>query len=153
MPSRSVPRSRLPLPGSAVGPGANRPGAPRFGPFARANFRVAIDARDIGLCFVSALHWGDSDSDPALRQTVTLRRAVGQDRTLFDWRRAIASGKDDARVVTVVLLDTASGDRISAWELADARALRWSGPELDAFSNEIAFEELEITYTEVVWRD
>lgn len=151
---------RIPVPGRIITPGARDPaprppaGPLRSGPFARASFRVAIGEQEIGLCAVSALHWGDGKgTDPALRQTVTLRRAVGQDRTLFEWRRTIAGGKDDPRTVTVVLLDGPGGDPVSAWQLANARAVRWSGPELDAFSDGIAFEELEITYEEIVWQD
>lgn len=128
-------------------------GSMRTGPFLRNSFRVFIGEREIGLCSVSAAHWGDgTNSDPELRQTVMMRRAVSQDRTLYDWRRGIGSGKDDSRTVTVVLLDEPGGDPVIAWEFAKARAVRWSGPELDAFSSGFAFEELEITYEDIVWR-
>jgi len=108
---------------------------------------VSIGEREIGLCWVSAPHWGDGkSSDPALRATVILRRAVGQDRTLYDWRRGIGSGKDDPRTVTLLLLDRPRGDPVIRWDLTNSRAVRWSGPELDAFSSGIALEELEIKY-------
>jgi hypothetical protein len=149
---RSIGRRVKPVPEI---PGRKPPdGSLRAGPFPRNSFRVSIAEREIGLCAVSAPHWGDGrNSDPALRPTMTLRRAVGQDRTLYEWRRQIGSGKDDPRTVTVILLDGPGGDPVIAWDLANARAVRWSGPELDAFSSEPAFEELEITYEDIVWRD
>lgn len=129
-------------------------GRVRSGPFARNAFRVWIGHCEIGLCAVSAPHWGDGkSSDPALRPTMTLRRAVGQDRTLYAWRRRIASGTDDPRNVTVALLEAPGGKPVCAWDFANARPVRWSGPELDAFSGAVAFEELEISYEDIVWLD
>lgn len=143
---------------NATGPGRrpvpDRPAPARAGPVACTNFRVFIGGAEIGLCAVSPLHWGeDACGETAPAGRVTLRRAVGRDRRLFDWRRALAHGRDDARTVVIVLLDGAGGDPVSAWTLADARPVRWSGPELDALSNGIAFEELEITYEDMTWQD
>lgn len=143
--------------GRAVGPlpdASKHRRLQRAGPFSRSSFIVRIDECQIGLCSVSAPHWGVGYSiDPTLRPTVILRRAVGQDRTLYDWRHQIDSVKDDPRTVTVILLDCPGGTPVNVWDLAIARAVRWSGPELDAFSNAVAFEELEITYEKIIWRD
>ena len=123
------------------------------GPYGRMSFRVVIDDIEIGLCHVSALHWLDeANADPELRQAVTLRRAVGADRTLYRWRAIHASGKDSPRQVTVMLLAGPGGKPVGIWRLVDARPIRWTGPELDAMSDGIAYEELEIGYERIDWR-
>lgn len=149
---------RFPLPGRLGEPGLQEPGVPppstpvRKGPFSRACFRVLIGEDEIALSHVSSLHWEEGEkTDPALRRRVTLRRAVGQDRTLFEWRRAAALGRGQPHTVTVILLDAPGGEPVSQWQLVDARPVRWSGPEFDAFSDGIAFEELDITYESIIW--
>ena len=122
-------------------------------PLARAHFRVFIDDKEIGLASVSALHWGDEGcADPEIKQTVVLRRAVGADKTLYRWRRAVARGKDDERCVTIAQLDSPDGRPVNIWQLERAVAIRWTGPALDARSPDIAFEELEIHYESIAWR-
>jgi phage tail-like protein len=76
-----------------------------------------------------------------------LRRALAAQATeLFDWRR-----NGDARAVTIQQLDAASGRVVNAWRLENARPLKWTGPSLNAASNDVAMEELELVYDELVW--
>lgn len=102
---------------------------------------------------VSPLHLPDGKhGDPDIRQTVTLRRAVGQSRVLFDWNRTCRAGRNDRRTVTIALLDAPDGNPVGIWLLRNAHAVRWSGPDLDALENGIATEELEIAYETIDWR-
>ena len=122
-------------------------------PIARAHFRVFIDGREVGVRSVSPLHWADPDaSDPDAAQRVVLRRAASTDRTFFDWRQAVAAGRPDVRTVTVAALEGPGGRPVAIWRLEGATATRWSGPSLDAMSDEIACEELEVRYESVAWR-
>lgn len=122
-------------------------------PLPRMHFRVFIDAEEIDLVSVSPLHLPDGEStDPAIRQTVTLRRAVGPSRMLYDWNQSRVFKKDDRRVVTIVLLDQAGGRPANIWQLVNARPVRWSGPDLNAMENGVAVEEIEITYDNINWR-
>ncbi len=67
-------------------------------PYFRANFRVFIADKEIGIHSISPLELEDSDRlDGEVLRTVTLRRAVSQDRSLYAWRAAISAGKDDGR--------------------------------------------------------
>ena len=54
--------------------------------------------------------------------------------------------------MTIVQLDAADGDPVNIWQLEDAVAIRWTGPDLDARSSGIAFEELELRYESIAWR-
>jgi phage tail-like protein len=40
---------------------------------------------------------------------------------------------------------------VNAWRLENARPLKWTGPSLNAASNDVAMEELELVYDELVW--
>jgi phage tail-like protein len=81
---------------------------------------------------------------------VVLRRALSRDTTLFDWRPTIVDGKSDRRTVTIHQLERAGG-RIASWRLVRAWPCRWSGPGLNALESGIAFEEVELTYDDLVW--
>ncbi len=121
-------------------------------PYSRGNFRVFIANKEIGIHSISPLGLEGTDRpDGENVQTVTLRRAVSQDHSLYLWRAAIVAGKDDARDVTIVQLTGPDGKAVNIWRLRTAVPLRWSGPDFDAQSTEIAFEEIEVTYDRIQW--
>jgi phage tail-like protein len=91
---------------------------------------------------------------PANRHApVVLRRSISTDRALFDWRRRVVDGKDDRRDVTILQLSAPGGEVVNAWKLVGARPSRWSGPAFDALHDDIAMEEIELTYDDLVWLD
>ncbi len=121
-----------------------------------ANFWLMVGDEQIALQSISALHdvmqdvmQGDAES--SFRQTVTLRRAVTQDKRLYAWYRDAKLGKKRDDEVTVVQLDTPGGEPINAWRLENAQPVRWSGPVFHAQSNDIAMEELELRYDAIIW--
>jgi hypothetical protein len=122
-------------------------------PLPKAHFRVHLGKEEVGVESITPLHWaGPGHGDPELQQTVTLRRAVGADRTFFKWREAVASGKQDVRDVTISQLSTPAGKAVNEWLLKRATAVRWSGPDFHALSGDIAYEELELRYESITWR-
>ncbi len=118
----------------------------------KAHFRVHIGSEEVRVESITPLHWaGPGHGDPAVQQTVTFRRAVADDRTFFEWRAAVASGRSDVRDVTISQLGTPAGKTVNRWRLKSATAVRWSGPDFHARSDEIAYEELEVRYESIVW--
>ena len=121
-----------------------------------SHFRVLIGRREVGFCDVSRI---TSATDVALPpeerapsfETVVLRRSLTQSTELYDWRRNIVAGKRDRRVVTIQQLDSAGGEIVNAWRLEGAWPCRWSGPAFDAAANDVALEELELCFDDVVW--
>lgn len=102
---------------------------------------------------VSALHeLVDGEADPALRQRVVLRRAVGTDRSWHEWYHAALADKACERTVTVAQLDRPDGRAVNVWRLIDARPVRWTGPYFDALGSDFAMEELEVRYASIRWR-
>ena len=60
-------------------------------------------------------------------------------------------GKDGRRAVLIHQLDAAGGGVVNSWRLEGAWPCRWSGPSFDAAANDIAIEELELAYEDLVW--
>lgn len=122
-------------------------------PLPKAHFRVHLGKDEVGVESITPLHWLDAGhGNPDLHQTVTLRRAIGSDRSFFKWREAVASGRQDVRDVTISQLSIPAGRPVNEWLLKGATAIRWSGPDFHARSGEIAYEELELRYESIIWR-
>jgi phage tail-like protein len=117
-----------------------------------AHFRVRIGERDVPIQSMTALHdLIASEADPDLRMTITLRRAVGGDRFLFNWYRDTALGKNTAAPVTIMLLNRPDGEVVNRFGLENAQPVRWTGPALDAQASAVAMEEVEVRYDAVHW--
>jgi phage tail-like protein len=101
-------------------------------------FSVLVDGEELGMCGVAGISSGG---------TVVLRRALGASRALHDWQL-----RQDRRRVTIRLHDTAGEARVE-WELVGARPTKWSAPELNASSEDVAVEELELVHEGLDWKE
>lgn len=120
-------------------------------------FEVLIGDRNIGFAEVGRLTSATELTGPPDRPihrfaTVVLRRALTTSTELYDWRRQIVGGKDDRRDVTIRLLSAPGGEIVNSWTLMRAWPCRWSGPAFDAMKNDVACEELELTFDDLVWQ-
>jgi phage tail-like protein len=128
-------------------------------PLLRINcFEVLIGDRDVGFSEVGRLiSETDPDGSPGKPvhrfASVVLKRALTKSTKLYDWRRLIVDGKDDRRDVTIRQLSAPGGTIVNSWRLVGALPCRWSGPAFDAMSSDIAYEELELTFDDMVWLD
>ena len=121
-----------------------------------SHFRVLIGARELGFCEVGPLSSETDATLPPLErshrfETVVFRRALTRSTELYDWRRKIMSGKSDRRPVTIHQLDAAGGAIVNSWRLEGAWPCRWSGPSFNATAHDVAIEELELAYDDLVW--
>ena len=119
-------------------------------------FEVLIGDRNVGFAEVGRLTsetelTGPPDRPSHRFATIILRRALTTSTELYDWRRLIISGKDDRRDVTIRQLSAPGGKVVNSWRLMRAWPCRWSGPAFDAMKNDVACEELELTFDDVVW--
>jgi phage tail-like protein len=126
-------------------------------PLLRASaFEVRIGGRDLGFAEVGPLRsetvTDEATGRPGHRlEPVVLRRALTRSTELYDWRRAIVEGKDDRRDVTIRQLSMPGGKPVNAWRLVRAWPSRWSGPSFDAMTDDITYEELELSYEDLIW--
>ncbi len=118
-------------------------------------FRVLIGREELGFSEVTRLSSAtDLELPPGERdrfESVVLRRALTRDTTLYDWRRNVVDGKDDRRRVTVHQLEGPAGRIANSWRLERALPVRWSGPDFNAQANDVAIEELELVFDDLVW--
>ena len=124
--------------------------------FGTSHFRVLIGREELGFAEVTRLASVTDLEVPAEErrdrfETVVLRRALSRDTKLYDWRRNIVDGKNDRRKVTIHQLESAGGRFVNSWRLVRAWPCRWSGPTFNAQSSEVAVEELELAYDDLVW--
>jgi phage tail-like protein len=78
---------------------------------------------------------------------ITLKRGVDSNLDLWKWRQqVIEHGPDPARVDgTIELLDEA-GQPVATYRFLRGWPVKYTGPDLNAASNEVAIETIEITH-------
>jgi phage tail-like protein len=77
---------------------------------------------------------------------VTLKRGVMGSDTIYKWFNAIRNGQNETRTVRIELRNEESSQTVQTWVLASARVIKFSAGPLNAKSNEIAMEELTLSF-------
>jgi phage tail-like protein len=133
----------------------------RIDPFGQYNFLVEIDGvTRAGFTEVGGL---TTDQDvieyregsesatvrklPGLRKfsNITLKRGFMRDRELFLWRKTVMDGVTERRSGAIVLLDEARQE-VLRWNFTNGWISKWEGPALNAKTNEVAIESIEIVH-------
>jgi phage tail-like protein len=78
-------------------------------------------------------------------QHITLKRGITDIGELWQWHQEVVSGKFKRKNGSIILLDEAGEDRWR-WIFASAFPVKWTGPDLKADSNTIAFESVELAH-------
>ena len=77
---------------------------------------------------------------------VTLKRGVFKgDNDFYDWWNTIAMNEVERRDVTISLLDAAH-EPVMTWKLKRCWAVKVESPTMQADSNEIAIESIELAH-------
>ncbi len=137
-------------------------------PYGQFNFLVTLgqggnpDAPDGGFQEISALamevgvaeyRYGNHKLNHTLKVTglgkssdITLKRGVMGSKTVYEWFDKIRSGKNEMRTVRIELRNEENTETVQTWILNEARVIKISMGPLNAKSNEIAMEELTLTF-------
>lgn len=86
---------------------------------------------------------------PVTYDNVRLSRPVDSDSMLISIWLAANLIKIVPQTMSITALDSA-GKEVTTWNLAGVVPVKWSGPSLDIFGNQIAMETLEIAYSEII---
>ncbi|WP_329311146.1 phage tail protein [Streptomyces sp. NBC_01262] len=74
---------------------------------------------------------------------ITLSRGLTNDSKLWEWRQKVMKGTVERHNVSITLLDQQGSPRVT-WNLFECWPKSWSGPTLNATSDEIAVEQLTL---------
>jgi phage tail-like protein len=77
---------------------------------------------------------------------VVLKRGVTHEAALLDWFYATRNDYPGQWQELTIQLNGPGGDKIRAWAFTNAYPVKWTGPTLNAGSNQIAVETLEMVH-------
>lgn len=76
---------------------------------------------------------------------VTLKRGVTDNRELWEWHTRLRNGETLRRNVSIILTNDL-GEEKMRWNLSECWPTTWNAPELNATSDEVAIETLELIH-------
>jgi len=129
-------------------------------PYKKFNYKVLIDnTEEAGFSEVSA---PDISSDPVEYRegnmagmtpgkqpgilkysNVTLKRGTTDSQVFVDWMKTVQEGAVKRKTVVITLMDDTMSD-VASWELEKAWPTKYTAPDVNATSNEVAIESLEL---------
>lgn len=134
---------------------------PRNDPYSGFNFLLEIDGVvKAGFSEVSGLstetdviEYREGNEPATVRKlagltrysNITLKRGVTNDKSLWQWRKAVIDGKVQRRSGSVVLLDE-SRQPVLVWNFREGWPCKWEGPSLNAKTSDVAIETIEIAH-------
>ncbi len=78
-------------------------------------------------------------------QHITLKRGITDLDELWKWHQNVVKGRFKRKSGAVILLDD-NGHEKWRWNFIEAYPVKWSGPDLKADSNTVAFETIELAH-------
>jgi len=129
-------------------------------PYKKFNYKVLIDnSEEAGFSEVSA---PDISSDPVEYRegnmagmtpgkqpgilkysNVTLKRGTTDSQVFVNWMKTVQEGKVERKTVVITLMDDTMAD-VASWQLEKAWPTKYTAPDVNATSNEVAIESLEL---------
>lgn len=138
--------------------------ADRQDPYRGYNFRVEIDGIDRGgFREMSGLDTAQDPveyregTDPLTQRklfglvkysNISLKWGITDDAQLWEWRKEVMDGTITRKNVSVVLMDDVGEEKIR-WNIFNAWPTKWTAPGLNATSNDVAVETLELAHERV----
>jgi len=80
---------------------------------------------------------------------VTMKRGVVSSSTLQDWLDDIRKKNQKAKRKVKVTLQDESNRAVQRWTLVGSRIVKYTGPPLNAKGNDVAIEELVLSYERI----
>ena len=78
-------------------------------------------------------------------QHIILKRGITDKDEMWNWYQDVVNGKFKRKNGAIILMDVIGDDKWR-WNFIDAYPVKWTGPELRANSNTVAFESIELAH-------
>ena len=130
-------------------------------PYGKFRYKVEIDGMEAGgfsevsgfNASIEMIEYREGDmvqtslKIPGLKKydNITLKQGVTSSKVLYDWIIAGVNGPVDRKTITISLLDDEENTAAS-WQVINAWPVKYTAPDFNAKSSEIAIESLEIAH-------
>jgi phage tail-like protein len=142
------------------------PSDSRADPYRAYNFRVELGTSAVagfsecsGLSFTTdPVEYREGSDSPLHTRKLTglrkfgnlvLKRGFTANHDLWDWYKSVINGKTDRRSGSIVLQDEQHTD-VLRWNFENGWVCKWDGPAMNATSNNVAIESIEICVEQVL---
>ncbi|MGE5457231.1 MAG: phage tail protein [Methanococcaceae archaeon] len=78
-------------------------------------------------------------------QHITLKRGITDLDELWYWYQDVVNGNFQRKSGSIILMDV-TGEEKWRWNFEEAYPVKWTGPDLKADSNTVAFESIELVH-------
>lgn len=81
-------------------------------------------------------------------EPIVLKRGISDAayaNILWDWYQDVTVGKVNKKNGAIIMNDQ-EGNKVCEWDFFGAYPISWSGPTLNAFSNEVAIESIKLVH-------
>lgn len=130
-------------------------------PHGKFRYKVEIDGLDAGGfsevsgfdASIDVMEYREGDmvqtpmKIPGLKKygNITLKQGLADSMVLYEWLIAGVNGAVDRKTITITLLDEEEAPAAS-WQVINAWPTKYTAPDFNATSSEIAIETLEIAH-------
>ena len=130
-------------------------------PHGKFRYKVEIDGLDAGGfsevsgfdASIDVMEYREGDmvqtpmKVPGLKKygNITLKQGLADSTVLYDWMTSGINGAVDRKTITITLLDQEEAPAAS-WQVINAWPIKYTAPDFNATSSEIAIETLEIAH-------
>ena len=128
--------------------------------YGRFRFKVEIDGLEAGgfsevtgFDAIDVMEYREGDmvqtpmKMPGLKKygNITLRKGLADTTVLYDWITAGIEGEVERKTLTITLLDQTESP-VASWQIINAWPVKYTGPDFNATSSEVAIETLEVAH-------
>lgn len=130
-------------------------------PYGRFRYKVEIDGLDAGGfsevsgfdVSIDVMEYREGDmvqtpmKIPGLKKygNITLKQGVADSMVMYEWMIAGVEGEVERKTITITILDETE-TAAASWQVINAWPTKYTAPDFNATSSEIAIESIEIAH-------
>ncbi|MBS5521491.1 MAG: phage tail protein [Clostridiales bacterium] len=130
-------------------------------PHGKFRFRVEIDGLEAGGfsevsgfdASIDVIEYREGDmvttplKIPGLKKygNITLKQGLVDSTVIYDWMMTGVNGAVDRKTLTITLLDQEEA-AVASWQVINAWPVKYTAPDFNATSSEVAIESIEVAH-------